>query len=107
MIKLKDVQRKQKQQQQQSLNPRLVGDERKKNQFVRSCCISKENYFEVFKKKTTAKACMGKSLRIFGRFVGTSITGTWNIFKNSFSCNVVEIFKIELITSKLKAIICL
>jgi len=38
----------------------------------------------------TAKACIGRSIRIFDKFVGTSITGIWNIFKNSFSCKKVK-----------------
>ena len=38
----------------------------------------------------TAKACIGRSIRIFDKFVGTSITGIWNIFKNSFSCKKLK-----------------
>lgn len=38
----------------------------------------------------TAKACMGRSIRIFIRLVGTSITGIWNILKNSFSCKKLK-----------------
>jgi len=54
----------------------------------------------------TAKAWIGKSFRILGRFVGTSMTGILNIFKNSFSCNDIyhhhELIKAQIVIVKLE-----